>query len=82
MTSKRVVSKSQGQFGFGQQTATYYQIIATIGARLVKIDDNMVMWTGDFGVDAAYASQEQDTVVLGGVAETIAVAFPQMPKKN
>jgi hypothetical protein len=87
---QRVVAKptNPGPFGNlgGQQTAIYYQVVASVSARLVKISDNMVMWTGDLSHNQAYGSQDVDGVVLGQMSETIATAFPAltppMAKKN
>jgi hypothetical protein len=62
----------------GQQTVPYYQVVASVGARLVKIDDNMVMWTGDLTWNQAYATEDQDGVVLAGMAEAIASALPRL----
>ena len=65
-----------------QQTQRYFQMVASISARLVKIDDNMVMWTGDMTIDRMLATQEQDTLMLGSMAESIATAFPAFPAKK
>ena len=77
---QRVVKLSTpGAFGGGgQQTATYYQVVASVSARLVKIDDNMVMWTGDLSQTQAFASQDVDGSVLGSMSESVANCFPSL----
>jgi hypothetical protein len=67
--------------GFGGQQQ-YFQLVVSVGARLVKINDNMVMWTGDMTVDRAIASQDQDSVALGAMAEAIGSAFPAFSAKK
>lgn len=59
-------------------TQQYFQVLATVSARLVKIDDNMVVWTGDLTVNQTLATQDQDAVVLANVAEAIAKTFPPL----
>jgi hypothetical protein len=59
----------------GQQA---FQVVASLSARLVKIDDNMVMWTGDHTVTQNLATEEQASIVLGYIAEAIATSFPPM----
>jgi len=76
---QRQVNRVSGAMGQQQQ---YFKLVASVGARLVKINDNMVMWTGDMTVDRAIASQDQDSVVLGTIAEAIGSAFPAFPAKK
>jgi hypothetical protein len=61
--------------GGGRQA---FQVVASVSARLVKIDDNMVMWTGDHTVSHTLATQEQDSLILASVAEAIAMSFPPL----
>jgi hypothetical protein len=78
---QRLVANNRppGPFGnIGQQTATYYQVVASISARLVKIDDNMVMWTGDLSLNQAYGSQDQGGLILGAMSEAIATSYPPL----
>jgi hypothetical protein len=55
-----------------------FQVLASVSARLVKIDDNMVMWTGDHTVSQNLATEEQGSIVLASVAEAIAMSFPPL----
>jgi hypothetical protein len=75
---QRVVTNAKPGFFGGAQTATYFQVVASISARLVKIQDNMVMWTGDLSLNQAYGTQDVDGMVLGSMSETIATAFPPL----
>ena len=59
---------------------TVYQFAASISARLVKINDNMVMWTGDMTLDRTLGIQSQENQLLGSMAEAIAMSFPTFPK--
>jgi hypothetical protein len=73
-----------GDAGFGgmagnrNQQQPLMQVVASVSARLVKIDDNMVMWTGDFTVIRQVLNQDQDSIVLASVAEAIAKTFPPL----
>ncbi len=58
--------------------AQAFQVVASVSARLVKIADNMVMWTGDHTVSQMVVTQEQDSIVLGSIAEAIALTFPPL----
>jgi hypothetical protein len=55
-----------------------FQVVASVSARLVKIDDNMVMWTGDLTFSQNLATEEQGSILLGSVAESIAMSFPPL----
>lgn len=84
---RQVARQNTGTFSIGgTQSVPYYQVVASVGARLVKIDDNMVMWTGDLSLNQAYNSQDADGIVLSSMAETIASSFPRLmpvsPKTN
>ena len=63
----------------GQQ---YYQVVASVAARLVKIDDNMVLWTGDLTVDQNINTQDEDSIVLQAMAVALAKSFPAFTAKQ
>ena len=84
VTQSRQVQRQPGQQPtfYGTSTQTVYQCAASVSARLVKISDNMVMWTGDMNLDRTLASQAQGTQLLGSMAEAIASSFPSLGAKN
>jgi hypothetical protein len=68
-----------GGLGGWSQGTTYFQVVASVEARLVNIENNQVMWTGDLSTTCSIGNQDQDTDVLSVVAESaesIAKAFP------
>ncbi len=84
---RQVARQNTGTFSMGGTTSVpYYQVVASVAARLVKIDDNMVMWTGDLSSNQAYNTEDADGIMLGAMAEAIASSFPRMtpvaPKAN
>lgn len=66
----------------GYHMQTVYDVSAALSARLVKIDNNMVMWTGDMALDRTLANPSQENQLLGSMAEAIATSFPAFPPKK
>ena len=66
----------------GPTVTQYFEVTASVSARLVKVDDNMVLWTGDLTTSRAIANKDQDGQILSAVAEAIASAFPPFAAKE
>jgi hypothetical protein len=57
-------------------------LVASVSARLVRIDNNMVLWTGDMTINQTVTSQNQDSVILSSMAQSIAELFPPFAEKK
>jgi hypothetical protein len=79
---QRQVPRGQGVPAFGNNMQEHFQVSASLGARLVKISDNMVMWTGDYALSGTFLAQDQDRAMLASMAEAIAKSFPSIPAKK
>ena len=68
-------ARAGGGLGVNNGMPTY-SVTAAASARLIKIDNNQVMWTGDLSVSRDIPNQDQNAAILAAVAEAIADAFP------
>ena len=82
-TSPYAQQAANRAFGAPKPNAVqYFQLVASVSARLVKIQDNMVLWTGDLTVNQTVLNEDQDSVILASVSEAIAAALPPLAEKK